>query len=573
MMTRPLVIAVLGSLLITAPASADKRRRVEDRRSLADRVDEDEEGDRDQRSRKKRRVADAEDEEDNDGSEAKSVAVIKLDDLIEVAVTQSPDLARAKADRSNARGQAEASRKDQSWVLGADATYQRDAVSGQVEVGAFQVVSEEKLGGKVSLGRNLPTGGHFGVELGISRILREIELPPGLGESLDANGNPKTDGSGNPVNASGGPAIEDTYGIVQSQARATFRQPLAKGFGPDVALAQEHKADLAATDATVQAQLAAEVMVRDVVSAYWELAYASYEVDTRAESLALAEKQEKLTRNEIRAGTSPDAAINAINYEIAVRQEALLASKIELEKKSLEVRRKAGLPIDRREIVMKPGEPFEVGTAEFRAGQVIETTKKSNRRIASMVLQKRIADVDVKVAKNGMLPQVDLSVSGALVGSGDNSDAALSAVAGADGFQVMAGLSVQFEISGAAKGAHDAALARRRKVEIDRLDVERTIEAEVVAAVKQVTAARARVGFADKAINVAENAVTVELGLYNVAKSDNYKVMQRQTELVQASLRRGRAIADYHVAVAQLRYLSGTLLEENRVNVRPRADR
>ena len=571
MMTRPIVIAVLGSLLTTAPAAADKRRRVEDRRSLADRVDEDD--DRDQPSRKKKRVAqENEEEDDGDGSEAKSVAVIKLDDLIEVAVTQSPDLARAKADRSNAKGQAEASRKDQSWMLSADATYQREAVSGQVEVGAFQVVSEEKIGGKVGLGRNLPTGGNFSIELGISRILREIELPPGLEQALNPDGTPKTD-QGIPVNVNGGAAIEDTYAIVQSQAKATFRQPLVKGFGPDVALAQERKADLNATDATVKAQQAAEEMVRDVVAAYWELAYASYEVDTRAESLALAEKQEKLTRNEMRAGTAPDSAINAINYEIAVRQEALLFAKIELEKKSLEVRRKAGLPIDRREIVMRPGEVFEAGTEEFRAGDVIAIMKKSNRRIASMILQKRIADVDVTVTKNAMLPQVDLQVSGALVGSGQTSDSALSAVAGADGFQVMAGLSVQFEISGAAKGAHDAALARRRKVEIDRLDVERTLEAEVVAAVKQVTAARARVGFSEKAINVAEDAVRVEIGLYQVAKSDNYKVMQRQTELVQAALRRGRAIADYHVAVAQLRYLSGTLLDEARVNVRPRADR
>ena len=342
---------------------------------------------------------------------------------------------------------------------------------------------------------------------------------------------------------------------------------------PRVRTAQERKADLNATDATVKAQLAAEETVRDIVAAYWELAYASHEVDVRAEALALAEKQEKLTRNEIRAQTASEAAINAVNYEIALRQEALLASKIELEKKSLELRRKAGLPIDRREIVMRPGEKFEAGSEEFRASDVIDIMKKSNRRIASLILQRRIADVDVKVAKNGMLPSVDLELSGALVGSGQNSDEALSAVAGADGFQVMAGLSVQFEISGAAKGAHDAALARRRKVEIDRLDVERMLEAEVVGAVKQVTAARARVGFAEKAINVAEDAVRVEIGLYQVAKSDNYKVMERQSELVQANLRRGRAIADYHIAVAQLRYLSGTLLEAARVSVRPRADR
>ena len=49
--------------------------------------------------------------------------------------------------------------------------------------------------------------------------------------------------------------------------------------------------------------------------------------------------------------------------------------------------------------------------------------------------------------------------------------------------------------------------------------------------------------------------------------------MQRQTELIDARLRRGRAVADYHIAVAQLQWLSGTLLEQYRINVRPRAER
>ena len=56
-------------------------------------------------------------------------------------------------------------------------------------------------------------------------------------------------------------------------------------------------------------------------------------------------------------------------------------------------------------------------------------------------------------------------------------------------------------------------------------------------------------------------------------KATNYNVMQRQTELIEARLRRGRAVADYHIAVAQLQFLGGTLLEQYRVNVRPRGER
>jgi len=57
-------------------------------------------------------------------------------------------------------------------------------------------------------------------------------------------------------------------------------------------------------------------------------------------------------------------------------------------------------------------------------------------------------------------------------------------------------------------------------------------------------------------------------------KATNYNVMQRQTEVIEARLRRGRAVADYHIAVAQLQFLSGTLLEQYRINVKaPRSER
>src|SRR5689334_22133713 len=70
----------------------------------------------------------ADSDDDGDGPEAKGVALFKLDDIIEVAVRLSPDIARARVDREIAQGSAGAARKDQSWVLSAGANYQRDAI-------------------------------------------------------------------------------------------------------------------------------------------------------------------------------------------------------------------------------------------------------------------------------------------------------------------------------------------------------------------------------------------------------------------------------------------------------------
>jgi outer membrane protein TolC len=280
--------------------------------------------------------------------------------------------------------------------------------------------------------------------------------------------------------------VFDKFAVVQSSAKLIVKQPLVRGFGKDVALAQQTKGDLAATEATVKTQLAAEEMLRDLVTSYWELAYAAYEVDTRAESLELAKKQEELTRIELRAKTTSEAGLTAVLYEVQIREEALLTAKNQWEKKSMDLRKRAGLELDRRDLVMRPQDTFEAADDEWDAGEVLSRARKSNRRMASLVLQKRSADVDVKVAKNSMLPKVDLELSGALTGSGDTTDRSLTAVANSNGYEVTAGLTVQFDIGGAAKGAHDAALARRQKVDVDLADAARTLDTEVVHAVHEV---------------------------------------------------------------------------------------
>src|SRR6185436_6682117 len=207
-----------------------------------------------------------------------------------------------------------------------------------------------------------------------------------------------------------------------------------RGLGAGVALAPERKADLAAAQATVKAQLAAEQLIRDVVAAYWELAYSAHEVDVRTEALDIAKKQDQITRQELRAGTSTQNALDAVTYEIAIREEALLVSKLAFERKSLELRRKAGLEIGRRDIVVRPGEPFEIDNQDWNIDEVLAQSHKINRQLATTVLEKRIADIDVDVTHNAMLPQIDLNLSGAVQGFGDTASGAFGGVSGGDGF-------------------------------------------------------------------------------------------------------------------------------------------
>jgi outer membrane protein TolC len=503
-------------------------------------------------------------ENEGDGPEAQAVLPIKLDDLIEVAIRLSPDATRSKIDRQAAKAAADGERRSQAWMVTGNGQYQRNALAENVEAPPFSVVAQDKISASLGLGRNLPTGGNVAVEAGISRENDEYLIVTRLQDTLKSTAPAGTDQNGNPYDY----LLRNTASL-----RATLKQPLSRGFGPRVALAPITKADLNASEATIKAQLGVEELVRDLVVAYWDLAQAAWEVDVRAQSLDLAQKQEQVTREQIRAGTAPGSALNAVTYEIAMRQDALLAAQLQLETKSLEIRRKSGLELGRRDIALRPAEKFEIGADEFDVDEVLERSHMTNRRLADIQLQKKIADLDVSVARDQMKPQVDLTFSGAIMGNGDGASDAIGSLGGADSYEVMAGLQVQFELSGAAGRTRDAALARRHRLDIDRADMERQIDVAVVNAVHMVTSARTRVALADKAIIVAEENARAEKLSFMAGKTTNFQVLQRQTELIDARLRRGQAVAEYHKAVAELQFLSGMLLDQYRVNVRPRGQR
>jgi len=542
--------AIVAALLVAGAVSAQPRHHKQVSREVAQAPGADDTD-----------AAPPKGDEDGDGPEAQAMLPVKLDDLIEVAVRLAPDLARAKVDRSVAIDSAAGARRDQAWVMTSHVEYSRSAVADHVEVPPFSIVAQDQVSGGIGIAKNLPTGGQLSVEADLAHTNVEYNVYDRLfnGQGSAAQGSPTgTDQNNNPY---------EFQSQNQTKLAATLKQPLARGFGPDVALATQKKADLAATEATIKAQLAAEEMVRDLVVAYWELAYSSFEVDVRTQGVDLAKKQDQLTHEQIRAGAAPSTALGSTTYEIATREEALLRAQLDLEQKSLELRQKAGLEMGKRDIVVKPGEVFDVGQDDFDVEETLARSHQANRQLATVQLERKIADVDLAVAQDQVKPQLDLQLQGAVTGQGDSTGESVGSIG--DSFQVTAGISMSFELSGAARRNRDAAQSKKHRLDIDRADLERQIDVQVVTSVKQVTAARTRVALADKAIAVAEDNVRAERASFMAGRSTNFQVMQQQGQLIDARLARGRAVADYHEAVAQLQFLSGVLLEQYRVNVRP----
>src|SRR5260370_14755845 len=111
-----------------------------------------------------------------EGPEASGMMPINLDQVMEVAVRVSPNVARARVDRSVAGHQAAGERRGQAWTMTANTGYSQQGISDHVEAPPYQIVEQDTLSASLGLGRALPTGGSIQFEVGAQHQHTEYSL-------------------------------------------------------------------------------------------------------------------------------------------------------------------------------------------------------------------------------------------------------------------------------------------------------------------------------------------------------------------------------------------------------------
>ena len=475
-----------------------------------------------------------------DDARAADIQIVSIEELVAVAIRQSPTLAEVSARRRIRHAVATNTGLIDEWLLSATAGLDRR--NAEVEPAQpYTLTRDDRVRGTLELARNLPTGGALAVRVGGTRVRQAFEPRPGTMLA--------------PVEAAGTSLI----------AGATFRQPLVRGLGPAVARAERHKAAIDATSGEQQAELEAATFLRDLAFAYWELAYAHDQLATSRESLDLANEQLAQTRAARGAGGVAENALNAVKYQAAVREEAVLRAKLAVEARSLELRMLVGLDVGAEQVLIQPADALALEGRDLTMDEALRLGLGDNPVLVVAKARQRRAEIDVDVAQDRARPRVDLDLDGALVGTGAAAGDAFSALTAATGYEVGATLTFELSLGRAGSAGVRAAELARSEVKVERATLERQLTTQIITAVHQVDGARDRAGLAAKAIDVARDNLKAERALFLGGRTTNYDVLQRQAELADAKLRLARSLADYHQARATLQLLTGTILDEYRV--------
>jgi outer membrane protein len=464
---------------------------------------------------------------------------VSLGEALALAHERSPALARARIDVAVADAAVLEAAGIEDWVVsaGGNVLFQRrEVVQGDV-VGTGKV---NRFSLEGALSRLLPTGGRVQVS---ARGVRDQSLFALVGQER-----------------------------TEHSAALTFSliQPLLAGLGATVTRAPIPRAGYARDAASLAHESVARDAVRRVVESYWRLVLARHTLEIREASLDLAREQLRRTRAGIEIGSVAPTEALAVEQVIASREEEILVARLAISERSLELRQLVGMRIAPGEIDLAPTAPLLVEPRPMRVDALLPRAFEASPELAELRVRGERATLEVEVTDSGVLPRLDLSVSGGPIGVDETFAGSLESLARLSGWFVSGGLSFEQPIGRRqARGAQARAYQERRRIVVDAADVEAQIAVALVRAAHAAEVAHKRMEITQRVVELSQQNIQAEQGRFELGRATNFDVLTRQGELEQARLRLAQASVDYLLAVAAIDTLTGEILPRYGVTLDP----
>jgi outer membrane protein TolC len=355
--------------------------------------------------------------------------------------------------------------------------------------------------------------------------------------------------------------------IFRSNLNLRLQQPLLRDRAIDPQRAQLRVAKKNKEISDVQFSETVKNTVANVKNLYYDLLYTIDNLDAQKKSLALAKKLLDENQIKVKVGTMAPLDVVAAESEVASREEGVIVAEAALADAEDALRRsifpKHEFAIWQSRIVPKDRPTYEATSVDTEAaiGRALES------RTDVVALRKSVenAETNLKAARNGRLPTVDLVAAYGTTGTGGTEivrdppfggaivdtipggygDAA-SQVFGRDFPTWTLGFSVSYPIlnrQGRAQAARAQVARDQAEASLRRLEL--LVTAEVRSSARAVETNMKRVASTQAARVLQERRLDAEEKKFAAGMSTNFLVTQAQRDLTLALVAELRAVADY----------------------------
>jgi outer membrane protein TolC len=359
------------------------------------------------------------------------------------------------------------------------------------------------------------------------------------------------------------PLVDPIFGGTDWYHEVTvgFSQPLLRGRGRWLYDAQERIAKVSRDASVLARRQAAITTVQAVVAAYWDLVFAERQIAITQSSLELAKERLRITQIGNQGGKVPRSEIPAVQQIIATREEEVLNGELLVLNQSFTIRRAVGMPIGKGELGLRVGSELATRETPFDLGALTERAFTASPELAVLAKQDAAAKIQVEVTENGLLPQLDAALSLGPSGQDNRVGTAAKNMITFDTITVQGSLTLQHSIGQEnVKGLAREQRENRKKLMVNAFDLRQQIAQSMATAVAQLELARRRMILSQRAIDLANENIKIETDRFNLGKSTNFDVLNRQEDLRQAELRRAQSMIDWHKAESVVQSLTGDLL-------------
>jgi len=365
-----------------------------------------------------------------------------------------------------------------------------------------------------------------------------------------------------------GTAIEPLN--YRSALTATITQPLLRGFSTDLVIPRVDilRAKIATERERAQLAVTAADIVQRTENAYWDVVQALYSYDLQLRSQKRAEDQMALTHRQIDAGLMPPSDLIAAESTLAQRKLQVLQAEAAIDQSYDILRSVLNLPREQWSRPILPVEPPQFVEQTNSAEDALGVAIKHRPELAQLDLDLQTALLAVRQAENNELPQLDVGLSGQLIGQDDAYGSTLDGIGRADSHAYSLVLNfiwtplrrataAQAEIE---RTHHQMAIVRRDQAVQDIWFAVRDAVRNQASAARQVLAA-------SKFRQLSTESLEVEQRKFLSNQSSNFTLAQHQDELAQAQLAELQAVLVHKKATAALLKATGLLLDQRHIQL------
>lgn len=368
--------------------------------------------------------------------------------------------------------------------------------------------------------------------------------------------------------------------------RLSLTQPLLNGFGTTVTRSQIIISENIRQQTAVGFEVQVIQLLADVEQAYWELVATRQAVGVTEQSLTLAQRLLEETRQRVEVGTS--APIDMVQSEatVATREQELIYARNATANAEDNLKALLGFDLPNEwQVRIETTDSYEMEPVLPDLQQSIETALEKRPAILRQELELARLDHNVKVARNGALPRLDLTGSygwGGVSGESTIEDPdtglpitiregwgdAAKQVFNFDFPRWTLGLTYSVPVGNhRAKEQLAATRYQRDRADTQLASLKQSITRDVRLAVRALYDGAAAIDASVAARRLAERNLEAEQTKFNNGLSTNFQVSEIQRALADAQFAEIRARVNYRKSLAAYYAFTGTYLDAKDVKI------